>query len=241
MPMGETTLDSIASLSIRQPLRGYRFSMEPVLLSSFVSLKSPRMIADFGAGSGVMGLLLARRFQKARVTLVEMQKALFDLCLRNIEENDLSGRVEAIRIDIRKIRSELSGLDVVVSNPPFRRPGTGRISRGGGGQRASARHEGDLPLDELCASAARVLRGRGRFYLVHLPERLVELIDSLRAARLEPKRLRFIHGRQGLEAKMILMEAVRDGSQGMIVEAPLYIYKEGSDDYTEEVTAMYRV
>jgi tRNA1Val (adenine37-N6)-methyltransferase len=213
--------------------------MEPVLLSSFVTLKSPRKIADFGAGSGVMGLLLALRFPKSRVTLVEMQKALFDLCLRNIDDNGLSGRVDAIRIDIREIRSELSGLDVVVSNPPFRRPGTGRVSRRGGGQCASARHEKELPLGELCASAARALRGRGRFYLVHHPERLVEIMDSLRAARLEPKRLRFVHGRQGLEPKMMLMEAVRDGNPGLKVDTPLYVYKEGSDKFTEEVSGMY--
>lgn len=239
--MGETTLDTIGSLSIRQPRAGYRFSMEPVLLTSFVNLKSPKRIADFGAGSGVMGLLLARRFKRARVTLVEMQGALYDLCVSNIEENGLDGRVEALRLDIKKMRSDLSGFDVVVSNPPFRKPGTGRISPKGEGQRASARHEKDLPLSELCASAARALRGRGRFYLVHHPERLVELIDSLRAARLEPKRLRFVHGRLGLEARMILLESVRDGKPGMRVDPPLYIYKEDSDDYTEEVSHMYGI
>jgi len=235
--MGETTLDSICSLNIRQPSHGYRFSMETVLLSSFVSLKAPKKIADFGAGSGVIGLLLASRFRKARVTLVEMQAALFDLCLVNIAENGLSGRVDALNLDIRKMRSDLSGFDVVVSNPPFRRPGTGRVSTG---QRASARHEGDLPLSDLCASAARALRGRGRLYLVHLPERLLEIMDSLRAARLEPKRLRFVHGRLGLEARMMLVEAVREGRPGLKVEPPLYIYKDGSDDYTQEVSEMYR-
>jgi len=235
----ETTLDSIGSLNIHQPLSGYRFSMEPVLLSSYVDLKSPGKIADFGAGSGVMGLLLAMRFKNARVMLVERQKSLFDLCERNIEENGLTGRVEALRLDIRKMRSELSALDAVVSNPPFRKTGTGRISARGEGQCASARHEGDLTLEELCASVARALRGRGRFYIVYHPERLVELVDSLRAARLEPKRMRFVHGRLGLEAKVLLLEAVRDGKPGMKVEPPLYIYREGSDDYTEETSAMY--
>jgi len=239
--MGGTTLDSIGGLSIRQPLRGYRFSMEPVLLSAFVSLRAPKRIADFGAGSGVIGLFLARRFPAAKVTLVEMQGELYDLCLSNIEHNGLSGRVDALRMDIRQMRSALSGLDVVVSNPPFRRPGTGRISKKGGGQCATARHEKDLELDELCASAARALRGRGRFYLVYHPERLVELMDSLRDARLEPKRLRFVHGRTGLEARMLLMEAVREGSPGLRVEPPLYIYKDGSDEYSQEVSEMYMV
>ena len=239
MTMGETTLDSVGGLSILQPDKGYRFSMEPVLLSAFVSLKAPKRIADFGAGSGVMGLLLARRFPRARVSLVEMQEELYGLCVSNIEGNALGGRVEALLLDIRDMRSELTGLDIVVSNPPFRKPGTGRISHRGQGQCASARHEKELPLGDLCMSAARALRGRGRFCLVYHPERLVELMDSLRDARLEPKRLRFVHGRPGLEARIVLMEAVRDGKPGMKVEPPLFVYHSGSDEYTDEVSAMY--
>jgi len=239
--VGQTTLDSVGSLSILQPGKGYRFSMEPVLLSAFVSLKNPRRIADFGAGSGVMGLLLARRFPRARVSLVELQEALYRLCVSNIEGNALGARVEALQLDIRKMRSELTGLDVVVSNPPFRKPGTGRISPRGEGQCASARHEKELPLRDLCMSAARALRGRGRFCLVYHPERLAELMDSLREARLEPKRLRFVHGRQGLEARIVMMEAVRDGKPGLKVEPPLYVYKDGTDEYTQEVSEMYMV
>jgi len=237
--VAETTLDSVGGLSILQPVNGYRFSMEPVLLSAFVSLRAPKKIADFGAGSGVMGLLLARRFPGAMVSLVEMQEELYGLCVSNIESNALGGRVEALRLDIRKMRSELTGLDVVASNPPFRKPGTGRISPRGQGQCASARHEKELPLRDLCASAARSLRGRGRFCLVYHPERLVELMDALREARLEPKRLRFVHGRPDIEARMVMMEAVRDGKPGMKVEPPLFVYKDDSDVYTDEVSAMY--
>ena len=237
--MPETTIDTIGGLSIRQPRHGYRFSMEPVLLSAFVGLKAPKRIADFGAGTGVIGLLLAQRFGRAKITLVELQDELYELCLFNIENNSLGQRVEAIRSDIRKLRPALTGLDIVVSNPPFRRPGTGRISTKGKGQSALARHEKGLQLRELCRAAARALRGRGRFCLAYHPDRLVELMDSLRAARLEPKRLRFVHGRAGLEARIILMEAVRDGNPGMKVEPPLYVYKDASGEYTDEVSKMY--
>lgn len=239
--MVRTSLDSVGSLSIRQPREGYRFSMDPVLLSAFVDLNknTPKHIADLGSGTGIAGLLLARRLPKARITLVELQSELHKLALENIEANGLSSRVNALNLDIRQMRGELAGLDAVVANPPFRRPGTGRISARGDGQSGLARHETELPLDELCFAAARALKGRGRFYIVYLPERLLRLTDALREARLEPKRLRFVHGRQGLEARILMMEAVRDGKPGLKVEPPLYIYADESDEYTEEVASIY--
>lgn len=230
-------MDSIGGLRLRQPAQGYRFSIDSVLLSAFGGLKAPKKIADFGAGSGVVGLLLAQRFQKSHVTLVEVQGALYDLCLANIEGNNLGGRVDALNLDIKTMRGELHGLDMVFSNPPFRKPGAGRISVKG--QRATARHETELTLQELCAAASRALRTRGRFTLVYHPERLVELIDELRAAGLEPKRLRFVHGRAALEARIILMEAVRHGRPGLKVEPPLFVFADDSDDYTPEVAAIY--
>lgn len=237
--MSGSTVDTVAGLTLRQPVEGYRFSMDPVLLSAFVTSTSPKTIADLAAGSGIIGLLLARRYARAHVTLVEMDPALYGDCLHNIELNGLDERVDALNLDVRRTVGQLEALDLVVSNPPFRAPGTGRISKKGEGQRASARHELDLPLDELCRAAARMLRGRGKFCLVYHPERLLELVDSLREARLEPKRMRFVHGRLGSEARILLMEAVRDGRPGLKVEPPLYIYEQGSQEYTPEVRAMY--
>ncbi|HEB01877.1 MAG TPA: methyltransferase domain-containing protein, partial [Nitrospirae bacterium] len=155
----ETTLDTIKDVRIRQRKNGYRFSMDAVLLASFVDMKVIKRAADFGAGSGVVGIMLAKRYPKAEVTLVELQEPLHGLCLENVSGNGLEGRVKALCADIRELGQEpgqeLQGLDLVVSNPPFRKPLSGRLSNEE--EKAIARHELELTLPELVKSASRAL------------------------------------------------------------------------------------
>jgi tRNA1Val (adenine37-N6)-methyltransferase len=233
----KTTLDTILDLRFHQHLDGYRFSMDAVLLADFVRARTVRNMADLGAGSGVVGILLARRYPKAEVTLVELQKGLHSLCERNIKENSLEDRVRALRADIRELAGELTGLDLVVSNPPFRRPGSGLLSEGE--EKIIARHEVALTLPELARAASGMLKARGRFCLVYLPERLADAVQTLRESRLEPKRVRFVHGRMGSEARIMLLEAVRQGRPGMKVEPPLIVYEDDGKTYTREVRRMY--
>lgn len=236
----ETTLDSIRDIRLYQHREGYRFSLDAVLLFSFVRVRKAVSIADLGAGSGVVGLLLARKYPGARVVLVELQESLCRLIDRNIILNGLGDRVYAINKDIRKLLpGDLHGLDVVVSNPPFRRPLSGRLSRGE--ERAVARHELELNLGGLLRAAAGILRSRGRFFLVHHPERLAELMEGLGRVRLEPKRLRFVHGKKDAEARMLLVEAVKQGSPGLRVEPPLFVYEEDGRTYSREVRGYFDV
>ncbi len=234
--MPETTLDTIVDIKLYQHQEGYRFSLDAVLLYSFVNVRAAHSIADLGAGSGVVGLLLARKYPKAHVTLVELQKGLYRLAQKNIKLNGLDERVETRLADIREPMG-LNGLDLVVSNPPFRRPGTGRLSIGD--ERAVARHEIELTLPDLARAAASALKSRGRFCLVHLPERLPDVVDTLRNHRLEPKRVRFVHGRRNSEARIMLLEAVRHGKAGMKVESPLVVYEDDGKTYTSDVCGMY--
>ncbi len=237
----ETTLDTIKDVRIRQRKNGYRFSMDAVLLASFVDMKVIKRAADFGAGSGVVGIMLAKRYPKAEVTLVELQQGLHGLCLENVSGNALEGRVKALCADIRELGQEpgqeLQGLDLVVSNPPFRKPLSGRLSNEE--EKAIARHELERTLPELVKSASRALRARGRFAIVYLPERLADVVAECRGADLEPKRLRFVHGRKGAEARMVLVEAVKQGRAGLKVEPPLFVYEGRGQDYTSEVLEMY--
>lgn len=234
----KVTLDGIRDVKIYQSKDGYRFSIDALLLSSFVNVRHVRAIADLGAGSGIIGLLLARRYRKADVLLVELQKSLFRLAEKNILINKLEGRVSAMLADINDIKKQLSPLsfDVVVSNPPFRRPRSGRISEAT--EKAVARHEIRLRLTGLVESASYLLRARGRFFMIFHPERILEMIDTLRLKRLEPKRLRFVHNDAGAESKMVLIEAVKEGRTGIKIEKPLFIYKKPGS-YSDEVRNLY--
>lgn len=234
----ETTLDGIRDVKLYQNRDGYRFSVDPVLLYSFVGVKYAKKIADLGAGSGIIGLLLARKYEKARVVLVELQQSLHRLAEKNIRLNSLEERVHAIHADIKSIKKELpaESLDLVVSNPPFRRPLSGRLSEGE--EKAIARHEIALRFSDIAEAAGYMLKARGRFFLIFHPERILEVVDVLRANRLEPKRIRFVHNDIHAESKIVLIESVKEGRAGLKIERPLVIYKKDGS-YTDELKRIY--
>lgn len=237
------TLDSIRDIKIFQRKKGYRFSAEAVILSSFVSITQCRLIADLGAGSGIISILLAKKYPVAKIYAVEIQRSLSDLTRRNIVLNNLEDRVVVITEDIRRIPEshclpEKNGFDLIVSNPPFRRPRTGLISPEE--ERAIARHEIKLTIEELLKAGSMLLKTRGRFDLIYHPVRLIELLSKMRKHNLEPKRLRFIHSNEDKEAKMVLVEAVKEGRSGMKIDRPLYIYN-SKGDYTEEMKEIYGI
>jgi tRNA1Val (adenine37-N6)-methyltransferase len=236
----EISLDGIRDIEVFQNRNGYRFSVDALLLYSFVRMKHAGTILDLGAGSGIIGLLLARKYETARVILVELQESLVRLAERSVVHNGLDTRVRVERADIKHIRGRLEAMssDLVVSNPPFRTVVSGRISLGE--EKAVARHEMRLRLSDLAAAASYLLRARGRFCMIYHPERIAEVIDTFRQNRLEPKRIRFVHNNGDAVSKIVLIEAVKEGRAGLRIERPLFVYhKDGS--YTEELKEMYRI
>lgn len=234
----ETTLDGIRDIKVYQNREGYRFSVDALLLSAFADMRYARNIADLGTGSGIIGLLLAQKYPKARITLVELQESLYSLAVKNIAINHLEDRVTAVLSDIRHLKDSFgpATCDLVVSNPPFRKPATGRLSDGQ--ERAIARHELALKFGDLAESASHLLKAKGRFFMIYHPERLLEAVDALRLFRLEPKRVRFVHNDAGAESKIVLIEAVKEARPGIKIEKPLFIYNPDCS-YTAEVSAMY--
>ncbi|TAN42745.1 MAG: tRNA1(Val) (adenine(37)-N6)-methyltransferase [Nitrospirae bacterium] len=233
-----TTLDYIRDLKLYQNRSGYRFSVDALLLYAFVHMKHVHCAADLGTGSGIIGLLIAKKYRKAKVLLVELQESLALLAEENIRLNGLHDRVSLVSADIRDIRGRLEpqSCDLVISNPPFRKPATGRLSEGE--EKAVARHELKISLPDLAASASYLLKGRGRFFMVFHPDRLIEVIDTLRAHSLEPKRLRFVHNDVRSVSKIFMVEAVKEGRPGLKLETPLFLY-ERQGVYTDEVKKMY--
>jgi tRNA1Val (adenine37-N6)-methyltransferase len=234
----EKTLDGIRDLRLYQNKNGYRFSVDALLLYSFVNVKYAKEIVDLGAGSGIIGLLLAGKYKEAKVVLVEIQKSLYQLAERNALLNGLEDRVKVLPGDINHIDRIMRPMsyDLAVSNPPFRKKASGLISVEE--EKAVARHELRIKLSGLAESASYLLRSRGRFFMIFHPERILEVVDTLRQRRLEPKRIRFVHNDLDSGSKIVLVEAVKDGRAGLKIERPLYIYnRDGS--YTDEVREMY--
>lgn len=237
------TLDtlSIGNLQLLQAEDGYRYSLDPILLSRFVNIKKEVKVVDLGSGCGILPLLLARLTAAQELVGIEIQPELAERSMRNVKLNNLQDRVRILSGDICKIQNLLpvSYAEQVVSNPPYRHPGSGRIAPND--ERAAARHELAGGLADFVAAASWLLKNGGSFAVIYLVERLPELIVEMVSAGIEPKRLRMVHPRQGEMAKMVLLEGVKGGRPGLQVEKPLYVYKanEAERDYTEEVLQMY--
>ena len=232
-PADNESLDTIKDVKIIQANEGYRFSVDAILLEDFITAKPLEKGIELGTGSGIISILLAKRLENTEITAVEIQEALTERATRNIELNDLKEKINVLSMDMRDLRKEFpaNSFDFVFSNPPFRKPETGRISTDK--ERAIARHEIEINLPDLVSTAAYLLKHNGRFYMIYHPFRLAELVSLLRESRLEPKRMRFVHSRQGEEAKMVMIEAVKMGGIWLKIDPPLYLYENGSD-YTQE-------
>ncbi|MDW7644515.1 MAG: tRNA1(Val) (adenine(37)-N6)-methyltransferase [Desulfuromonadales bacterium] len=234
----DETLDDLGpGLKILQGKTGYRFSLDPVLLCSFARIRPQDRVLDLGTGAGIIPLLLASRHASIRVVGVERQEELADRARRSAQLNRLDERIEIVCGDMRvpEVLSRYAPFAAVLSNPPYRPAGTGRLSPGS--ERAAARHELAGGLDDFVGTAARCLDDGGRFFVIHLAERLTDLLCAMRLEKLEPKRLRIVLSRAGEAARLVLVEGRKGAKPGLVVEDPLVIYD--GDGYSREVLAMY--
>ncbi|MBS1112113.1 MAG: SAM-dependent methyltransferase [Nitrospirae bacterium] len=237
-PKPDETLDTIKGVKLFQSKRGYRFSMDAVLLENFIKAGQSASGIELGTGSGIISILLAKRLKKTKITGVEIQKSLAEHARKNISLNDLEERIEILEADILSLKKVFptNNFDFVFSNPPFRKTRTGLISNDN--ERAAARHEINIKLPDLINTASYLLKNAGKFYMIYHPFRLIELIALLQSKHLEPKRIQFVHSKEGEEAKMVLIEAVKNSGAWLKVEPPLYIHEEDGE-YTAAMKRIY--
>ena len=210
-----------------------RVTTDSVLLADFAAVRSGEKGADLGCGSGLLMMLLLRRESDLQMAGLEIQPEALRLAEENLRINGLLERAELVCGDLRETVKRLpnGGFDFVISNPPYFPPESGRMPPDGA--RETARGETALKLPELCAAASRLCRSGGRIFFCHRPERLVSLLQEMRAHHLEPKRVRFVHHDLHAPASLLLLEGRKDGKPGLSVEAPFLIRGEDGAE-TEE-------
>lgn len=207
------------SLRLIQSRTGYRFSIDAVLLSEFVTIKNGDIVVDLGSGCGIIPLILLLKKPVSHAYGLEIQWSLAFQTARNAILNSFSHRMDVIVGDMRNPPFLASFADVVVCNPPYRRKESGRINPDS--QRAIARHEILASLNDILRTAKRILRPKGRLAMIYPVERLADLILEMRGYDMEPKRLKIIYPGMESEAKLSMVEAYPGGKAGLKILPPL--------------------
>jgi tRNA1Val (adenine37-N6)-methyltransferase len=226
-PSSDETLSTFLEghLQIIQKKRGYRFSVDALLLSQFATIRKNEKVADLGTGCGIIPLYLSQTTGARSFAGIEIQKGLASLARRNVILNRLQDRIAIHHQDIRGLRKLFpsGSFHVVLSNPPYRRCLAGK--RNPSIEKAIARHEIEGTLEEWTATMAYLLPPKGRCYLIYSASRAIDLLVSLRKCGLEPKRLQWVYPRIGEEASFVLTESLKDSGTELRVMPPLILHE----------------
>lgn len=217
------------------------FGMDAVLLSAFAVVREGDRVLDMGCGNGVIPLLMKARNNETaglHFTGLEIQDINVDMALRSVRLNNIENDIDIVKGDIKEASRLFGGasFDVVTTNPPYMNENHGL--KNPESHKAIARHEILCTLEDVIREAAKVLKPSGRFYMVHRPHRLTEIIVLMKKYRIEPKRMRLVHPYADKDANMVLIEGVRGGRPMLKVESPLIVYS-SPGVYTDELLDVY--
>lgn len=223
---------------IIQNKNSFCFGMDAVLLSSFAKAEEGERVLDLGTGNGVIPILMQAKNPGAFFAGLEIQEVSADLAKRSVEINGISEYVNIVQGDIKEASAIFGGasFNVVTTNPPYMNENHGIVNPDSA--KAIARHELLCTLEDVVREASKCLKMRGRFYMVHRPQRLVEIFDTMTRYHLEPKRMRMVHPHADKEANMVLIEAVKGGRTLLRTEQPLIVYNDDGT-YTQKLLEMY--
>ncbi len=225
-------------LKIIQNTEGFCFGIDSVLLTEFArDIKQESKIVDLGTGTGILGILLSKKISPSKIYGIEIQKEVAEMAKRSVELNSLENIIEIINEDINKINLENNYFDVVVTNPPYKKSGTGIKNKEI--KQQISRYEMSASLDDWLRVSSKLLRDNGSFYIVYRTDRLTELIENMRKYKLEVKRMRFVYSNVEKQSNLVLIKAVKGAGTFLKVEKPLIIYNlDGS--YTDEIRKIYK-
>ncbi len=222
---------------IQDPGR-FCFGMDAVLLSGFAQVRAGEDVLDMGTGTGIIPILLQGKAEGRHFTGLEIQPESAQMAGRSVKLNGLENEIDIVEGDIKEAVRIFgtASFDVVTCNPPYMVWKSGLANPDMA--KAVARHEICCTLEDVVREASKVLRDRGRFYMVHRPFRLAEIIRALSGWKLEPKRMKLVYPYADREPNMVLIEALKGGRPGMKVEKPLIVYQE-KGVYTDEIYDIY--
>lgn len=251
-------------LKIIQNEKGFCFGIDSVLISDFArDVKSNSVGVDLGTGTGIISILLAAKTKLQKIIGVEVQNEVADMAMRSVKLNNLEDQIEIINLNIKDILQESDNLkskkiengaennnanvnsvnclprenlDFVVTNPPYKKIDTGKTNESE--YKYISRHEVTANLEDFIKVSKYLLKDKGAFYMVHRPDRLVDIIELMRKYKIEPKKIRFVHSTIEKEPTLVLIKGIKNARPFLKIEKPLIIYKKDGN-YTDEIHRIY--
>jgi len=237
----EETFDTLfeGRLKIRQKKEGYRFSIDALLLSHFAEPRPKDRVIDLGTGCGVIPLILIFKRKAETVIGVEVQPSLADLARQNVSLNRFSSKIEIWEKNFKELvkQRDRGTFDLVLSNPPYRKVGSGRVNPLE--EKALARHEILATLEDLLRTGHHLLKNKGRLCLIYPATRTADVFQLLRHFHLEPKRVQFVHSHPQDEASLLMVDALKEGKTQIKVLPPFVLYKPGGQ-YSPQAEDLFR-
>jgi len=224
-------------LKIIQNKACFCFGMDAVLLADFVSIKKGDRVLDLCSGAGIIPILLSGREKASEIIGIELMDYVADMGMRSCELNHIDDNVSILCGDVKDTHKMVKGaVDVICVNPPYEK--TNQKLKSDNAFRAAAKHEIHCTFTDICKISNRMLKCGGKIFIIHRISRLAEIITTLKKYRLEPKRLRFVHPKYNEEPNLVLIEAMKDGKEGLKIAYPLFVRHENGE-YTDEINRIY--
>ena len=236
----DETLDDLQlnGIHIIQKKDGFRFGVDAVLLANFAKVKRNATVIDLCSGTGIIPFIIKGKSQCGMITGIEIQEEFAEMANRTSQYNNFKDEVKFVNGDLRdkSLLKTLGRVDVVTVNPPYKLSNSGILNDKD--RSTIARHEVCCKLEDVISAARVLLKDNGRFFMVHRPERLVDILSLMRKYKIEPKRLRFVHPKPGKAPNIVLVEGQRDGGEFLKIEDPLYVHLE-DNSYSKEIEDIY--
>ena len=227
------------NLKIIQNEKGFCFGIDSVLLSDFSkNIKNNSIVLDLGTGTGIIPILLCGKTKLKKIIGVEIQEEVANMAKRSSILNDLQDRFEVLNENILNLNKiyENQTFDVIVTNPPYKKKNTGIINDDK--RKIISRHEITANLEDFIKISKDLLKDKGEFYMVHRPERLVDILSLMRTYKIEPKEIRFVYSNEEKPPVLVLIKGIKNANKFLKVNKNLYIYDKNGN-YTNEILKIY--
>ncbi len=229
----------INNLKIIQNKNGFCFGIDSVLLSDFASdIKKDTTVLDLGTGTGIISILLSAKTSIKNIIGIEIQENVAEMAKRSVELNNLQNKIKIMNADIKELIKILPNnrYDAIVTNPPYMKKNSGLENENR--EKLISRHEIECTIYDIARVSNTLLKDKGEVYMVHRPDRLIDIVEAFRKNKLEIKKIRLIHPKMNMPANLVLIKAVKNGNAFLQIDRPLYVYNEDGS-YTSEIKKIY--